>query len=219
MKTALVIEDDARAATILRLQLESAGLAVVATALAAEGLRLAHERRPDVILLDLMLPGVSGWEALHHLKNDARLAAIPVVILSAAANEAQGLAAGAARVLSKPIRRDDLLQALAEIGVIVAGARRLRLLLAGHEAGALGAVVDKLDPARFELLRAPDADTLQAAAETLLPDLIVLAAAGEAAARLRDSPATFRIPVVAAAGLPADERLAAALEAMVAGQG
>ncbi len=215
MKTALVIEDDARAAAILRLQLESAGFEVVTTPFAENGLRLAAERYPAVILLDLMLPGVSGWEALHRLKADAALAAIPVVILSAAANKAQGLAAGAARVLSKPILRDALLRALGEIGVMEEGARRLRLLLAGNAGRPLEDALAQLDPARFELLRAPDLGTLLAAAETLLPDLIVVAgAAGEAMAQLRNAPATFRIPVVAAEGLPADEQLGAALEAI-----
>lgn len=210
MTLALIIEDDDRTATILRLQLESLGLGVATAARVADGLRLARERHPAVVLLDLILPGPSGWEALRQLKADPALATIPVVILSAAAHEAQGLAAGAARVLAKPLLRADLRRALGEIGVLPPAAARPRLLLAGELPRPLGDALARLDPARCEVLRAPNLDTLRAAAETLLPDAVVLAAALPAAERrcvaaLRDSPVTFRIPVILAAELPPAE--------------
>lgn len=202
MSTALIIEDDEWAVTILRLQLESFGFAVETSRQAEDGLRRAAELRPEVILLDLMLPGMSGWEALRRLKADPRLAAIQVIILSAAAAETDGLAAGAARVLLKPIMRSDLLDALTEIGVLASGAARIRLLLAGPLGRPLEDALHRLDSARFEILRAPDAEHIQGAAETLLPDAILFDAmpdadaAQAAVARLRHTAGTFRIPII-----------------------
>lgn len=202
MSTALIIEDDEWAVTILRLQLESFGFAVETSRLAEDGLRRAAELRPEVILLDLMLPGMSGWEALRRLKADARLAASHVIIVSAAAGEAHGLAAGAARVLLKPIARSDLLNALTEIGVLASGATRIRLLLAGPLGRPVEGALHRLDSTRFEILRAPDAEHIQGAAETLLPDAILFDAmphadaAQAAIARLRHTAGTFRIPII-----------------------
>lgn len=79
MSTALIIEDDEWAITILRLQLESFGFAVETSRLAEDGLRRTAQRRPEVILLDLMLPGMGGWEALQRLKADARLAELDLL--------------------------------------------------------------------------------------------------------------------------------------------
>ena len=82
------------------------------------GLELAHQHRPDLILLDMHLPDLSGAEILHKLKADATTAKIPVVICSADATEAQVhsmLAAGANAYLTKPLNVSELLRILDQI--------------------------------------------------------------------------------------------------------
>jgi CheY-like chemotaxis protein len=79
------------------------------------GVELAREHRPDVILMDINLPGISGIEALKILREDVATAHIPVVALSANAmprDIERGLQAGFFRYLTKPIRIDDFMDAM-----------------------------------------------------------------------------------------------------------
>jgi len=79
------------------------------------GIRLARERHPDLILMDINLPGISGIEALKILREDPETAHIPVVALSANAMPSdieKGLQAGFFRYLTKPIRVDEFMKTL-----------------------------------------------------------------------------------------------------------
>jgi signal transduction histidine kinase/CheY-like chemotaxis protein len=109
---ALVIEDEARSAELLRIQLGAAQYDVVTAADAERGLALAREHLPDVITLDLMLPGMDGTEFLVALKGEAGLAAIPVLVISIAGDAERALALGAAGCLHKPVDRHALARAL-----------------------------------------------------------------------------------------------------------
>jgi CheY-like chemotaxis protein len=79
------------------------------------GLALAHARRPDIILLDIHLPGMDGYEVLRRLRADAALSGVPVIALSADAmphDVQRGLAAGFDRYIAKPVDLTDLSGAL-----------------------------------------------------------------------------------------------------------
>src|SRR5262249_27522533 len=105
---ALMIEDDPRSAELLRIQLTSAGLDIVPAPNGEQGLRLAQEMQPDVITLDLMLPGMDGAEFLRNIKSDARLAPIPVIVISIVEEAQRAVDLGAAAVLQKPVDRQAL---------------------------------------------------------------------------------------------------------------
>ena len=77
-----------------------------------EGLRSARERRPDVITLDIAMPGVDGWNVLATLKSDPDLRDIPVIVLTVSDSKHLGFALGAADYLMKPIDRDRLASVL-----------------------------------------------------------------------------------------------------------
>jgi CheY-like chemotaxis protein len=82
------------------------------------GLELAYQHRPDLILLDLHLPGIQGEKLLDRLKADARTRDIPVVVVSADATPArikQLLASGAHAYLAKPLNIPDLLETVDEV--------------------------------------------------------------------------------------------------------
>jgi DNA-binding response OmpR family regulator len=114
---ALVVEDDDRAAGLLRLQLEDDGLDVMRARDAQTGLRLAREHQPNVITLDLLLPDTDGGHFLSALKEDEAIRAIPVVIISIVADQRKWLTLGAAHVLQKPVDRQALTAALAALGL------------------------------------------------------------------------------------------------------
>jgi len=90
------------------------GFQVVTAGGGEEGLRLARERRPDAITLDVLMPGVDGWAVLAALKGDPATADIPVVMLTIVDERNLGYALGAADYLTKPIDRDRLLAVLSK---------------------------------------------------------------------------------------------------------
>jgi two-component system cell cycle response regulator DivK len=114
MKTVLVVEDVALNRDLLEQILEEE-YNVVFAADGAEGLTKAAECRPDLILMDLSLPVVDGWQATQRLKADPELAGIPVIAVTAhamAGQEEKARAAGADDFLTKPIDEDVLLNML-----------------------------------------------------------------------------------------------------------
>jgi len=104
----LVIDDDPTVHDLMRRRLEADGLTVIAAADGATGLRLARERRPAVITLDVLMPEADGWQVLRALKADPALATIPVVMLTILDERNKGYALGAADYLTKPIDRARL---------------------------------------------------------------------------------------------------------------
>jgi PAS domain S-box-containing protein len=110
--TVLVIEDDPGARDLLRRFLGKEGFRVETANRGEDGLRLARELHPDVITLDVMMPGMDGWAVLSELKADPDLADIPVVMVTIVDNKNLGYALGAVDYLTKPIQRDRLLAIL-----------------------------------------------------------------------------------------------------------
>jgi DNA-binding response OmpR family regulator/two-component sensor histidine kinase len=105
----LVIDDDPSVGDLVQRFLGKEGFQVVTAAGGEEGLRLAVEMRPDIITLDALMPGMDGWTVLSHLKADAELAAVPVIMLTMLDDKSLGFSLGASDFLTKPIRRDVLL--------------------------------------------------------------------------------------------------------------
>ena len=102
----LVVEDNALNLELVVVLLKQGGCEVLVAETAEAGLRLARGERPDLVLMDLQLPGMTGYEAVQRLKGDAATASIPVVALTAQAmrgDEARARAAGCDAYLTKPV--------------------------------------------------------------------------------------------------------------------
>ncbi len=110
--TILVIDDDPAARELMTRFLLKEGYYVETAATGKDGLRRAEELRPDVITLDVMMPGMDGWAVLSSLKANPVLAAIPVVMLSMVTDKNMGFALGASEYMTKPIQRERLLEIL-----------------------------------------------------------------------------------------------------------
>jgi len=108
----LVIEDDPIFADTLRAVVQTQGFECLLAADAETGLRLARERRPTGILLDVKLPDVDGWRVMELLRADPTTAGIPVHFVSGTDAPARGLALGAVGFLTKPASRYDLQRAV-----------------------------------------------------------------------------------------------------------
>jgi len=108
----LVIDDDPAVCELMQRVCTREGFDVVTASSGEEGLRLAREKRPAVITLDVIMPGIDGWTVLTALKADADLSTIPVIMISISDEKNRGLAMGAANYLVKPVDRDRLAGAL-----------------------------------------------------------------------------------------------------------
>ncbi|MEO8563348.1 MAG: response regulator [bacterium] len=117
MATILMVEDNAANMTLALYVLESAGHRVLSATDAEAGLALARSERPDLILMDIQLPGMDGLEATAQLKRDETTRAIPVIALTALAmkgDEERIMAAGCDGYIAKPMRYKELLATVAD---------------------------------------------------------------------------------------------------------
>jgi CheY-like chemotaxis protein len=108
MGTILVIDDDPTVRELLPRWLASTGLQVETASNGEDGLRRAREMHPDLITLDVMMPGISGWEVLAALKAAPDLADIPVIMLTIADDRNTGFLLGASDYMTKPIDSERL---------------------------------------------------------------------------------------------------------------
>jgi signal transduction histidine kinase/CheY-like chemotaxis protein len=108
----LIIDDDGGGAGVMSRILAKEGYRAVPATNGEDGLRLAREIEPALILLDVLMPHVDGWTVLARLKADAQLADIPVVMISVTQDRRFGMTLGAADYLVKPVEQAKLLQTL-----------------------------------------------------------------------------------------------------------
>ena len=117
MATILIVEDNPTNMKLSTFLLESADYAVLVATSAESGLTLARDARPDLILMDIHLPGMDGLEATALLKADPATRAIPVIALTALAmkgDEERILAAGCDGYIAKPMRYQEFLATIAD---------------------------------------------------------------------------------------------------------
>jgi DNA-binding response OmpR family regulator len=111
MAKVLVIDDETPIRLLCRVNLEAEGMEVLEAEDGPEGLERARADRPDVILLDVMMPGMDGWEVLQRLLEDEATQEIPIVFLTARAelrDRARGLELGGVDYITKPFNPLEL---------------------------------------------------------------------------------------------------------------
>jgi DNA-binding response OmpR family regulator len=107
----LVIDDEAPIRLLCRVNLEAEGIEVLEAADGPSGLEKARAEIPDVVLLDVMMPGLDGWRVAEELLDDERTSAIPIVFLTARAelrDRARGLDLGGVDYVTKPFNPVEL---------------------------------------------------------------------------------------------------------------
>lgn len=128
----LVIDDEPDVLLLCRVNLEFEGYSVIEAHDGDEALRKVHLEKPDLILLDVMMPGMDGWQVLSILKENPATKDIPVVMLTAKVRELdqiQGLTHGAADYVSKPFNPIALSRTIRDaLGATNTDERRQRML-------------------------------------------------------------------------------------------
>jgi hypothetical protein len=108
----LLIDDDPTVHDLVRRFLQKEGIQVISAQTGQEGLELARQLRPAMIVLDVMMPAMDGWSVLTRLKGDAELSDIPVVMLTMVNNREMGFSLGVDDYMLKPIDRSDFVATL-----------------------------------------------------------------------------------------------------------
>ncbi len=112
-RTVLIIEDEKLIIVSTQMVLEAAGFRVESAVNGEEGIQKARGIQPDLILLDIMMPGIDGWETLTRLKRDPETSGIPVIIFTArehARGHQKSSEMGAADYFRKPFEPDELIE-------------------------------------------------------------------------------------------------------------
>ena len=112
-RTVLIIEDEKLIIVSTQMVLEAAGFRVESAINGEEGISKAKGIRPDLILLDIMMPGIDGWETLTRLKRDPETSGIPVIIFTArehSRGHQKSTEMGAADYFRKPFEPDELIE-------------------------------------------------------------------------------------------------------------
>ena len=114
-KKVLIIDDEKLIVKATSLVIRLAGYQVFSAYDGVDGLKVASEARPDLILLDIMMPGMDGWQVLEKLKLDEELKSIPVIIFTAKEyikGRQKSVEAGAIDYITKPFEPEELMAAI-----------------------------------------------------------------------------------------------------------
>jgi signal transduction histidine kinase/CheY-like chemotaxis protein len=208
----LVVEDDANAYDLIASALRSAGYTATRARYGEEAIKLANELRPLAITLDLVLPGIDGWEVLKRLKNGEFTRDIPIVIISVVENRDLGIALGADDYFVKPVDRERLLDRVRALSTH--GEARPRLLLIDDDSAVHSLLEAELSSAGFLIESAFNGEQGLIAARACAPDVIILdlmmpgMSGFEVADTLKEDPLTANIPILVLTSkeITADER-------------
>jgi DNA-binding response OmpR family regulator len=127
MTTVLVVDDEAPIRLLCRVNLEAEQMEVLEASDGDQGLELARAQHPDVVLLDVMMPGRSGWEVAEELLADEATSGIPIIFLTARAevrDRAKGIDLGGVDYVTKPFNPVELAPLVRELVRRVEGGER-----------------------------------------------------------------------------------------------
>ena len=161
----LVVDDDKSIIEIVQAYLEQAGYSVITATSGTSAMQILHTEKPDLLILDLMLPDRDGWDITSTIRNDKRLATIPITMLTARVNDSDkiiGLELGADDYVTKPFNPREIVarvraqlrrrqfEKTEQIESLTAGPLQLDL---GSRALTLNDQILELTPTEFNLLQ------------------------------------------------------------------
>lgn len=197
----LLVDDDADLAVLLAARLQSRGIHVITTTNGAEAWEIIDHQAPDLVILDVRMPGLSGHDVLKRLKYDRRFSLIPVVMLSAERDQADEETAkrlGAIDYILKPCKPDELVQRLETL----LDAARFHVVITDNDDMLLELLREKFQQRGFRVSTQNDGKDAWDFIFRTLPDLVILdrmmpGMDGMAVLKnIRTEPETKNIPVI-----------------------
>lgn len=173
----LVVDDDPNIRELLNQEFSEAGYSVRLAANGREALAAIRQERPDLVVLDVMMPEINGFDVAAVLKNDPLTLDIPIVILSIVQDLDRGYRLGVDRYLTKPIDTDLLFREVETL--LEQGASHKRVLVVDEDASTVKTLSDVLQARGYSVSETNGHD-LKARAMALQPDIIMLSTAASA---------------------------------------
>jgi DNA-binding response OmpR family regulator len=169
--TILVVDDDEGIRSLLKQELTEAGYNVEEAADGKAAIVKIRERRPDLVILDVMMPEMNGFDVAAILKNDPQTMEIPIIILSVVQDKARGFRIGVDRYLTKPIDTGLL---FSEIGnLLEQGKSRKKIMVVDEDSVTIRSLTDVLEAKGYQVVES-DAKELVENAIAAQPDIIIL---------------------------------------------
>jgi CheY-like chemotaxis protein len=167
----LVVDDEANIRELLTQEFTDAGYTVQTASNGREAVQKVRADRPDLIVLDVMMPEMNGFDVAAVLKNDPATMDIPIVILSIVQDRERGFRLGVDRYLTKPIDTDLLFK---EVGTLIEQKKsHKRVLVVDEDASTVKTLTDVLTARGYSVVEARGED-LVARAVAVQPDIILL---------------------------------------------
>ncbi len=172
-QTILVVDDEDNIRELLHQELEEAGYRVIEAIDGSEALDKARQEQPDLIILDILMPGIDGFDVMSILRNDKETALIPIVIYSIIEDREKGYRLGADDYLTKSGAADALLQSVSSL-VAVPRDKQHKVLIIEDDESVVKAVRDALKIRGYEVITAHNGQQGIAKAQAEAPNLIII---------------------------------------------
>jgi signal transduction histidine kinase/CheY-like chemotaxis protein/ligand-binding sensor domain-containing protein len=167
----LVVDDEANIRELLHQEFSEAGYAVTMASNGREAIAAVRRERPDLVVLDVMMPEMNGFDVAAVLKNDPATLDIPIVVLSIVQDRERGFRLGVDRYLTKPIDTDLLFK---EVGLLIEQKKsHKRVMVVDEDASTVRTLTDVLTTRGYSVIEARSDDLLERAVASQ-PDIILL---------------------------------------------
>jgi CheY-like chemotaxis protein len=170
-KSVLVVDDDPNIRSLLQQELSEAGYAVRLAEDGRKALTLIREQIPGLVILDVMMPEMNGFDVAAVLKNDPATMDIPIIILSIVEDKERGFRLGVDRYLTKPIDTASLFR---EVGALLdQGKSRKKVMVVDEDASTIRTLTDVLQTRGYEVVESNGTELVSRAVLSK-PDIIIL---------------------------------------------
>src|SRR5678815_4089373 len=167
----LIVDDDDSIRSLLQQELSEAGYLIDEATNGKEALDRIRKNRPDLIILDVMMPEMNGFDVAAVLKNDPQTMDIPIIVLSIVQDKARGYRIGVDRYLTKPI---DTAQLFKEVGALLEqGKSKKKVMVVDEDGTAVRSLTDVLQAKGYHVVESDGKELVQKAIATQ-PDIIIL---------------------------------------------
>ncbi len=172
-RVVLCVEDNPNNMLLLQDYLSEAGCHVIPLFDSADAIKVAESESPDLVVLDVMMPGLDGWELLRRLKSNPRTRDVPVILATAIDDEDLGLSLGASDYLTKPIDKSQLLESIDRVGS-TPGRDTCEVAVVDDDPSVRDLLGDLLEDEGYRVRVFEDGADFLEALETWKPDALLL---------------------------------------------
>jgi signal transduction histidine kinase/DNA-binding response OmpR family regulator len=167
----LIVDDDDSIRSLLHQELGEHGYLIEEAKNGKEALECVRKQRPDLIILDIMMPEMNGFDVAAVLKNDPQTMDIPIIVLSIVQDKARGFRIGVDRYLTKPI---DTHLLFSEIGSLLEqGKSKKKVMIVDEDSGTVNALVEVLTTKGYEVTESKEKELIEKAVAHQ-PDIIII---------------------------------------------